>query len=330
MRFAVRVASSIVALSALTFFCGSINGLVAAASRGHETASMASNLPTFLAPLPAPPTGFNPLQATAAQLAHYGFPPRPTDPTALATWTQAMQDALHYVVPDQVPSTSIHSPDYNYNWAGYVATSSNNGGQQFVGAQASWVQPYWPGGSGSTADPSFWVGVGGQSSSCQDIVQAGADSGATNAGGSTHYEFWVEDAPKGTLWQLTPSVGPNDTVYVSVFYNGPNNSSEAFLENETTSTYTAVPFSAPDYTGCSADFINEDVGAPTAGYADYGTTTFSGAYVFPANGNNDGDFYKFSLTEDIMTNTGTSSGTVESVPGPIDTGTSGFGVGASL
>lgn len=54
-----------------------------------------------LPPLPpTPPQGFNPLQATPAQLSQYGFPAKPTNPTALASWTTAMEDATTYVAPE--------------------------------------------------------------------------------------------------------------------------------------------------------------------------------------------------------------------------------------
>jgi hypothetical protein len=42
---------------------------------------------------PAPPTGFNPLNATDTELASYGFPPRPSkveDPLNYSQWVRAM------------------------------------------------------------------------------------------------------------------------------------------------------------------------------------------------------------------------------------------------
>jgi hypothetical protein len=35
-----------------------------------------------------PPAGFDPIRASSAQLARYGFPPRPRDPERLAAWVK--------------------------------------------------------------------------------------------------------------------------------------------------------------------------------------------------------------------------------------------------
>lgn len=52
---------------------------------------------------PQPPVGFNPLTATAAQLASYGLPPRPraSNKSALVSWTTVMEHA----------KTEVASPD---------------------------------------------------------------------------------------------------------------------------------------------------------------------------------------------------------------------------
>lgn len=55
----------------------------------------------------APPTGFNPLTATNAELQQYGFPSRPTSPGALATWTAMMEHAKTYVPPNPTPGVAF-------------------------------------------------------------------------------------------------------------------------------------------------------------------------------------------------------------------------------
>jgi hypothetical protein len=48
----------------------------------------------------APPPGFTPVTASAAQLKCYGFPPRPIDDSeALGRWTRLMSHARVYVAP---------------------------------------------------------------------------------------------------------------------------------------------------------------------------------------------------------------------------------------
>lgn len=275
-----------------------------------------------LPPLPpAPPSGFNPLQATPAQLKMYGFPAKPTNATELGTWTTAMEDAKTYDVPEQTQSNFTHA-QYAPNWAGYVAPSSG-----VYDVASTWVQPsYSEGDDLRPSDPSFWVGMGGINSN--DIVQAGADSGANNDGGSTQYEFWVEDYSLNTTtnkthWQAKPVVNPGDTLYVDVTYEG--STSSAFLENESTGHYTTVSFNTPNYDGSTADFINEAVYTSPFHYTDWSSwnkTTFSGAQFSYNNGG--GELVSFPATKYIMTNNGTSSGTLESKPSALNTSVDGF------
>ena len=85
--------------------------------------------PSSVVNVPIPPAGFTPVDASAAQLAEYGFPVRPTDSTALATWTQEMSTYQTRLVPD--PTLDFSSPidgfdhepppaDYA-NWGGYIS-----------------------------------------------------------------------------------------------------------------------------------------------------------------------------------------------------------------
>lgn len=281
---------------------------------------MTSQEDTFPPGLAAPPNGFNPLQATLAQLSAYGFPAKPSNPAALATWTTAMEDAKTYVVPEQSISSGPNHVVYNNHWAGYVVPSSG-----VYDVSATWVQPsYNEGLDLNPADASFWVGMGGYYADSNGLVQAGADSGANNAGGSTQYEFWVEDAPLNTHWEAKPVIQPGDTLYVDVTYDG--STSQAFLENETANTYTTVTFNSPDYDGSTVDVINEAVGATYTDWTSWGHVTFTGA-IFTA-GSEGGDLTAFPTTKIIMTNNGTSSGTEESVPGALNSSTSGFTVTA--
>jgi hypothetical protein len=67
---------------------------------------------------PAPPAGFNPTTATAAQLRKYGFPPRPVgDPSspAVKAWLQAMNNASTPDKPEQTCGTTSHGPPPSNN-----------------------------------------------------------------------------------------------------------------------------------------------------------------------------------------------------------------------
>jgi hypothetical protein len=234
-----------------------------------------------------------------------------------------MQHAQTYVAPSQSTATgtapNLPHVTYSNNWAGYVVQSSG-----VYDVQGTWVQPsYNEGLDLNPADPSFWVGMGGFNTT-QGLVQAGADSGANNDGGTSQYEFWVEDAPQGTIWEAKPAVSPGDTLYVDVTYGG--STSSAYLENETTGHYTTVTFPSPDYNGATADWINESVLYTYTDWTSWNSVTFSGAnFSYNLGG---GVINAFPDTKVIMTNTGTSSGTPESVPGAINSSINGFTITA--
>jgi hypothetical protein len=277
-------------------------------------------LPTLAEQLPAPPVNFNPLVATSAELLKYGFPDRPTDERELSTWENAMAHAKYYVKPDQKPSTAVHGlvgTVYSTNWAGYVVNCTDNirNGYtpKYTVVHGFWTQPTYSG----SADPSFWMGIGGWvGSSC--VVQAGADSNALAIGGSSRYEFWVEDYPLGTIWQAQPAVSGGNQLYVSVVYNGAT--SMAFLENATTGQYTSVVFNTPYYDGKSADYIYEAVGVPTLPYGSWGSTQFlqcTLCWKDSSGASGAGYFTNYNYTKVIMR---TSGGVTKAVPSSASNG----------
>ena len=174
-----------------------------------------------------------------------------------------MSHAKTYDPPQQTASNYVHGAldhaTYSKLWAGYVAEATNNkvGGVApiYNHVQVSWVQPTY---TGTIADPSLWVGIGGYYANTNGLVQAGADSYASGAGGSSRYEFWVEDYPNGTVWEASPAVSAGNTLYSDVTYNG--STSSAFLENITTGHYTTIPFNTPYYDGSTAELVFEYVG----------------------------------------------------------------------
>lgn len=63
---------------------------------GHHLPSSGGSCPADVGEFPPPPSGFDPLSASPAELSEYGFPPRPSgdasDP-AVEAWKQAMDAA---------------------------------------------------------------------------------------------------------------------------------------------------------------------------------------------------------------------------------------------
>jgi len=279
------------------------------------------SLPT---PPPVPPASFNPLTASPASLRLYGFPAKPTQPAALASWETAMEQAKTYVTPEQTYSAVTHHATYYNNiWAGYAAHATS-----VYDVSAQWKQSsYNEGWDINPSDPSFWVGMGGVNSA--NLVQSGADSGANNAGGTSQYEFWVEDysndpSTNGTVWEAKPAVSAGNILYDDVTYQG--STSQAFLENVSTGQYTTVSFKTPNYDGSTADYINEAVNGTYTDWSSWGSTTFSSGDFNASSGG--GAFGAFPTTKYIMTSNGNSSGTLESSPGSINSSQDGFTVTA--
>lgn len=319
----------VLAVGALMVSMASLLGTTAVRAAASNVVST-DQIPTIPAPPPAPPEGFNPVTASQQDLTIYGFPERPTDPAALRAWTNAMQHVKYYVPPQQKPSNSyrgLAGTSYSSNWAGYVDLASNNKNNgnsiKYYSVSGSWIQPSFNT-SGNSADPAFWVGMDGQTSS--DVVQAGADSGATNDGGPTQYVFWIENYPNPLIWELTPVVHANDQLYVSVTYYSTSASSSVLLNNQTTGQYTTVTLPTPFYTGDSAEYIYEAVNNI---YYDWGSTYFSNGslnWKDSTGATGGGAFEAYNYTKDIMTNTGSSSGTVEGEPSAPGTHVDGFDI----
>jgi hypothetical protein len=224
--------------------------------------SLASSLPVVVNNvIPQPPASFDPLTATPGDLQKYGFPAKPTNAEDLAAWDNVMKHAKQYVKPIQIPSLNRFGlvetwynwvPETATPWAGYDVESGYNNTATFYSACADWYQPSYVG----THWTAFWAGMGGEVPN-NDLIQAGACSGAEYYGGTAPYEFFVEDYPNGSIYEAAPALNAGDDVNVQVWYDG-NSTGFVFLENETTNQYTEFDFNAPYFSGASAEWVNEE------------------------------------------------------------------------
>jgi hypothetical protein len=212
-----------------------------------------------------PPIGFNPVTASDAALKEYGFPARPSDPTALQEWDNVMQHAKTYVKPVLSQSTTSVSPNGSgtgNTQAGYAVEENQKLGlSAFNSVYGQWVQ------TSQTAPISFvgyWVGLGGIDNG--NLVQAGCASeipSATVRANNllSNYAFFAEFY-NGNVWPLLnpiwvvqPIVQPEDEIYVNVQNYG--GYSEAFLMDESSNQYTWVGFYTQGATCDSADYMFE-------------------------------------------------------------------------
>jgi hypothetical protein len=146
---------------------------------------------------PYPPEGFNPLEATDAELEEYALPPRPSakEEEELEEWTE-MMSLWTYEPPqppdpcasDSVTSSSVAAgietgtPEKNSIWAGYTATSPG----EDLGYDAAYSRMTAPTSyptSCAGSEVVDWVGIGGVAYGQQKhagLVQAGVMSDSGN------------------------------------------------------------------------------------------------------------------------------------------------------
>jgi Peptidase A4 family len=188
-----------------------------------------TNLDNFFT-RPGPSGEFNPLTATADELARCGIPPRPDserEPEEHMRWRRRYGRALRFIEPELVvrphkrraplagPGTGGASP----NWAGYVVVPDE--GLAFSQISGSWVvpgvtppafPPYLDAGAWSSVT---WVGLDGAGAS-GDVFQAGTEQycfGGLGFGG-TEYFAWTEWFPAPPVAVVNFQVEPGDVMVV--------------------------------------------------------------------------------------------------------------------
>lgn len=169
--------------------------------------------------LPVPANGFVPETASNAQLARYGFPPRPTDSAQLQSWQEEIAN-------DRVTEPTIkvlerpreHATYYFTNWAGYGHNGpSAHYYRQIVG---TWREPNIAGVCPYTASLAIWSGLAGGGNfpyNQSDIEQSGTYSyyDPTSGVGYNH-EFWWEDFPTDPILLAGGFASTGDVVQNSI------------------------------------------------------------------------------------------------------------------
>lgn len=140
-----------------------------------------------------PPAGFRPETASDAQLAEYGFPPRPTDSASLAAWQDEMSKWRGSAPPPPFLAEANVSADTEYapNWAGYVIESLPQDITIFSHAEGWYVEPSLGSSRCSSNSEVTWAGLGGWNTS-GGLAQNGS---AINLPGVGAHQAWWEIVP---------------------------------------------------------------------------------------------------------------------------------------
>jgi hypothetical protein len=247
-------------------------GLYTLATSAHAQVVASSHvLPTNMPGVYAvtqPPADFNPLTASDAELAEWGYPPRPTanqGPKALAFWTSVVTAPVQRVIPQLKARPGVYhrpltglairsvSPDgkstaaTSSNWSG-VGLIPATGGEPFYLVEARWVVPTVKQAPGTCSRgwdySSEWVGLGGFSDAY--LFQAGSAANVyCDIGGNIPEYFpWVEwlpaselviykDAATGTLYPFQAGDIVVVEVWATNFVSGVSKTGNMLFEDVT-------------------------------------------------------------------------------------------------
>ena len=246
---------------------------------------------------PAPPQGFDAVGALDADLATYGFPPRPPAGSESYTrWAGVMANARHRLANPVAQKTGIsHGPPQGeplpgttaagtrsaggagtrsyYNWSGvnqlysspYFAQNNSGYGSIVVGG---WAHPTIGSENCSFAPYKMWTWVGMDGSGDaitgnDDVLQAGFAAEACPTNNYAWYEWYTKGCTADTAatpcsaWSVNLPVNPGDYLYVTVTYK-PN------------SQYKGSAFLQNQSTGQYITIgYNQPPGPPSSAYQGY-------------------------------------------------------------
>jgi hypothetical protein len=298
MKNSVRIAalaSSFAALLSLTTAVSAQND--AARTIYRSAASIPTNI-QGVRTYPAPPEGFNAMNASDEELATYGFPPRPdkaAHPETFAHWSHAMLSAKHrmngelrahpeiktgpaILSKSKVKSEAVEAIQgsatpltfNSTNWSGVANTNTLTkwNSKSSVGIVASEfnvpvVQQAFDVCDGGYDWEVSWNGIDGAKNG--DVLQGGSSSQAYCANNKPQqfYYAWVEWYPSYPILEVF-GVNPGDDMFVETYdLDGGCNPGNVFVEDETTlayGTYTLDYKTGPCLVGNSAEFIVERPG----------------------------------------------------------------------
>jgi hypothetical protein len=245
---------------------------------------------------PAPPAGFNAVTASDADLATYGFPPRPSLASASYTTWANMVTGLRTRLPNPtVKSTGrFHAPpinptnvtqiqdtnEYSDNWSGLAANVS--GSNNYFKVNTSMVGAGWQLPALGTENCSYtpyyiaeqWVGFDGWNPQYptspgpgnQDVLQAGVElSGCPSAYVAWYTWYTVGCTENNSLYpcdqtnvNLPISAGQYFFVWVIYEYSdNPSYEATAVLSNQSTGQYVSIGFNQPPSNSPYATFSGE-------------------------------------------------------------------------
>ncbi len=310
-----------IAIAAAVAFCALPR---LATAQDAPSSELAATSPTNLASVVSysqPPSDFDPLAASDAALAHYGFPPRPdpqSAPAAYASWKKLVSSPQTRITnPSLEPTKTYYRPAENLssrgemtvdgaasysssNWSGYtVSTANGTFNVNNAAVYAEYIVPIAQTAfgvcSGSWNYSAQWIGFDGFGSG--DVLQAGTEANANCAGNSkqTSYFALYEWYPNGPVKITNFKVQPGNVMGLEVWYTTASPSGHLYFINYTTQKSVTIGFDPPPGTGFTGNSVEWVVERPGLGsgyttLAHYVASPFNntyalvnGAYYYPGS-----------------------------------------------
>ena len=229
---------------------------------------------------PLPPPGFDPLHASADDLASYGFPPRPDNPTDLNTWQADM--AAWRPTPDLGECrTQAKALIYDNDiWAGWDADSTSS--STYIALQGDYHQPAKGTTSCSPSQEVSWIGLGGYH--YPRLMQNGT---GIDTSGNKYAWYEYLSATGGIAITKLPSVTVHsgDRIHLYLVHQTSGSGQTTFyVADNTTSTSQSkiINLGNTYFDGSSAEFIDErpSIGGIPTNLANFGTNNWTNAQVY--------------------------------------------------
>jgi peptidase A4-like protein len=254
---------------------------------------------------PPPPADFGPLTATAEQLQHYGFPPRPSsdDPKAMALWQQMVEGLHNRIIPKFGTSNHYHMPVRDLQLSAWAetnapqhATSTNWSGQAIVQNTVPLIQalgvwtvpsvlpPQGVNCSGSAEQGWFssdWVGLDGADNRSNDLVQAGTEGDAFCANGRDSFDYhpWWEWIPQPETPIINFFILPGDAFATEVVAIDATHAQFVMIDltSGDGASFRVTAPSGAQFVGVSAEWIHEatTVNGKVSVLPQYGAMSFT-------------------------------------------------------
>jgi hypothetical protein len=251
-----------------------------------------------------PPSGFDPLCASSAELERYGFPARPDDPHLLERYQRVfkrLKGKFQYIEPtfkiDRNLSPGLRnwtsSTLTSFKWSGGIVNAP--AGQSFRWLQADFVIPnVYPPQSGIEYKCGVWIGLDGFGVSNDRVCQAGVGYTVYMVGSSIHREIfpWVEWYPDNRIPVTNLTISPGDfmTMLLCTPSGAGSTSAQAYFANTTSGQSTSMEFYPPTHStisliGNCAEWIVEapnNLPGVLNTLPDYGEVFFSSCEAYTA------------------------------------------------